>query len=130
MVLHSLLLLVKLIIILTLPARCRIFKKINNIWTQYSEITLAKSDSLTCCINKDGNRIAISNANNSNANDGLVHIYKLEMLLLHYGCKMEILDHTVPLILDLDILLLLIKMVLQLLLVVKVIIVLLKYFNI
>tara|TARA_Y100000389_G_scaffold42486_2_gene37216 strand:+ start:1899 stop:3179 length:1281 start_codon:yes stop_codon:yes gene_type:complete len=60
----------------TLPARCRIFKKVNNNWSQHAEITLPKTDSLTCCINKDGNRIAISNANNSNANDGLVHIYK------------------------------------------------------
>ena len=48
----------------------------NNNWTQHSEIILPKSDSLTCCINKDGNRIAISNANNLNANDGLIHIYK------------------------------------------------------
>jgi len=60
----------------TLSARCRIFKKINNTWSQHSEIILPKFDSLTCCINKDGNRIAISNANNLNANDGLVHIYK------------------------------------------------------
>ena len=60
----------------TLSAKCRIFKKINNTWSQHSEIVLPKSDSLTCCISNDGNRIAISNANNLNANDGLVHIYK------------------------------------------------------